>query len=146
MKTKIMLLSTIAVVIVLIMTINIGCPSVDRDLLRYMFYDNFPIEYKIISKSESMLFQNLFRKNKCSYEIKITRKDHKALYDDIKNKNYWRRIHPEGDMNPCLFFKNNPDCDENELQSKKIIRGMDVICYARYRPSSPILLLNCNDI
>jgi hypothetical protein len=144
MKIKYRIIGIIALVVIFILNVKVGCPSDFNDLLRYMFHEDFPKEYEVVKKSETTLFQYLFGKRECSYEIEISRPDNNELGSKLKGTNFWRNSHAKWKSDPCLT---SPEkyCDENELEQARKLKGTKLICYAHYKPSSLILSLNCYD-
>jgi hypothetical protein len=87
----------------------------------------------------------LFGERKCSYEIKITEKDHDVIAGNLKGTKFWRNLHPAWNEKPCPYLSGKL-CDKDELQNISKVKGSGLICYANFRPSSIILLLDCYDI
>jgi hypothetical protein len=134
----------VSLVIVFILNLKIGCPRDFDNLLKYMFHEDFPKKYEVIKESETTLFQYLFGERKCSYEIQISRSDNNMLASKLKGTNYWRNLHAAWKKDPC---RTSPEkfCDENELEQVRRLKGTRLICYANFKPSSLVLLLNCYD-
>jgi hypothetical protein len=144
MKAKYKVIGIVVLAVIFIFNLKIGCPGDFDNLLRYMFHEDFPKEYEVVKKSETSLFQYLFGKRECSYEIEISQSDNDAIAGKLMGTKFWRRLHPEWDENPCPYLSGKY-CDENELQNISKIVSAGLICYANYRPSIRIQLLSCYD-
>ena len=148
MKSKIKWTSIFLLAIAFILNIKVGCPGFIKSdfnkLLRTMYHEDFPINYKIIKKSETNLYQYLFDKRKCAYEMQITRKDNNNLADKIKGTKFWRNLHPDWNVDPCKKSP-QPFCDEDELQHILKLDDRALMCFANFGPRSLVLVLKCYD-